>query len=67
MDIATNLQKDFSLKTVDALHVATALRANADVFLTRDGGISRYATIRGLKTQHIGPLPDHGPTAILPE
>lgn len=58
VDIATDLQKDFSLKTVDALHVATAIRAKADVFLTRDSGISRYPSIRGVQTKHIGPLRD---------
>ena len=53
VDVATDLQRDFSLKAVDALHVATAIRAKADVFLTRDSGISRYAIIRGVQTQHI--------------
>lgn len=53
VDLAADLQKDFSLKTVDALHVATAIRANAEVFLTRDAGISRYRVIRGVRTKSI--------------
>lgn len=61
VDIATDLRKDFSLKTIDALHVATAIRAKANVFLTRDGGISRYESIRGVKTEHINPLVDRDP------
>lgn len=53
VDIATDLQRDFSLRTIDALHVATAIRAKADVFLTRDGGIARYATIRTVRIERI--------------
>ena len=53
VDIATDLQKDFSLRTIDALHVATAIRARADVLLTRDGGIARYAMIRTVRIERI--------------
>lgn len=52
VDLATDLQRDFSLKTIDALHVATVIRAKADGFLTRDGGVSRYPVIRGVQTQY---------------
>jgi predicted nucleic acid-binding protein len=53
VDIATDLQRDFSLRTIDALHVATAIHAKADVFLTRDAGIARYATIRSVRIERI--------------
>jgi predicted nucleic acid-binding protein len=53
VEMATELHHDFSLKTIDALHVATALRANADVFLTRDAGIHRYPTLRGMRCESI--------------
>lgn len=53
VEMATELHHDFSLKTIDALHVATALRANADVFLTRDAGINRYPSLRGLRCEAI--------------
>lgn len=46
VDIATDLQRDSSLRTIDAIHVATAIRARADVLLTRDGRIARYAVMR---------------------
>lgn len=54
VDAATDLQQEFALKAVDALHVATAVRARADVFLTRNAGIARYPFIRGVRTQRIG-------------
>ena len=53
VDIATDLQKDFSLRTIDALHVSTAIRARADVLLTRDGGIAQYAMIRAVRIERI--------------
>ena len=53
VEMATELHRDFSLKTIDALRVASALRANADVFLTRDIGINRYASLRGLRCEPI--------------
>jgi predicted nucleic acid-binding protein len=53
VEMATELHRDFSLKTIDALHVATALRAKADVFLTRDAGLHRYASLRGMRCEPI--------------
>ena len=53
VEMATELHRDFSLKTIDALHVASVLRARADVFLTRDTGISRYASLRGMVCEAI--------------
>lgn len=53
VEMATELHRDFSLKTIDALHVASALRANAAVFLTRDTGINRYPSLRGLRCEAI--------------
>lgn len=55
VEMATELHRDFSLKTIDALHVATAIRARADVFLTRDTKIIRYPSLRGLKCEAIPP------------
>jgi predicted nucleic acid-binding protein len=42
-----------SLKTIDALHVASAIRAGANVFLTRDTGINRYKNLRGVTCEAI--------------
>ena len=53
VDLATELHGEFSLKTIDALHVASAIRARADVFLTRDTGINRYKTLRGIACEAI--------------
>lgn len=53
IEMATELHRDFSLKTIDALHVATALRASADVFLTRDAAINRYPSVRGMRCEPI--------------
>lgn len=53
VELATQLHHDFSLKTIDALHVASAIRAKADVFLTRDGGINRYPRLRGVRCEAI--------------
>lgn len=67
VDIATDLQKDFSLKTIDALHVATAIRSKSDVFLTRDGGISRHASIRGVQIEHIASARPQAPAGAVGE
>lgn len=53
VDLATGLHREFSFKTMDALHVASAIRANADVFLTRDTGINRYPRLRGVVCEAI--------------
>lgn len=53
VDLAVDLHREFSLKTIDALHVASAIRARADVLLTRDAGISRYKSFRGVACEAI--------------
>ncbi|MEO8500211.1 MAG: type II toxin-antitoxin system VapC family toxin [Vicinamibacteria bacterium] len=53
VDMATDLHREYSLKTIDALHLATAIRGKADVFLTRDAGIARYPRIRSVTCEQI--------------
>ena len=45
VDRATEIRARFGLKTPDALHVAAALEAGADVFVTGDEGIKRCPEI----------------------
>lgn len=45
-DVAARLRAEYSLRTPDALHVATALQSNCDLFLTNDSAIKRVAAIR---------------------
>jgi predicted nucleic acid-binding protein len=42
---AAELRAHYNLRTPDALHVATAIAAGCDAFLTNDGGIKRVAEI----------------------
>ena len=53
VDIATDLHNEFSFRTIDALHVASAIRAKADIFLSRDAGICRYRQIRDVTCEQI--------------
>jgi predicted nucleic acid-binding protein len=45
---AAELRALYNLKTPDALHVATALEANCDAFLTNDTDIKRVSELRVL-------------------
>ncbi len=45
---AAELRAQYNLKTPDALHVATALEARCDAFLTNDRGIQRVTELRVL-------------------
>lgn len=47
-DIAAHLRARYNLRTPDALHVATAMQANCDVFLTNDTDIRRVTELRVL-------------------
>jgi predicted nucleic acid-binding protein len=42
---AAELRARYNLRTADALHVATAIAAGCDAFLTNDGGIKHVAEI----------------------
>ncbi len=42
---AAELRARYNLKTIDALHVATALEAGCDAFLTNDDGLQRLNEI----------------------
>lgn len=45
---AAHLRAQYKLRTPDALHVATAIQAGCDAFLTNDSGIRRVTDIRVL-------------------
>ncbi len=48
VDIAAGLRARYNLRTPDALHVATALEAGCDAFLTNDAAIKRVTEMRVL-------------------
>lgn len=50
---AANLRAQYELKTPDALHVAAALEANCDAFLTNDKGILRVRELRVLVLEEL--------------
>jgi len=43
---ATLLRADYNFKTPDALHLASGIEENADVFVTGDGQLVRCKEIR---------------------
>jgi predicted nucleic acid-binding protein len=45
VDRATEIRAQFNFKTPDALHLAAAVLANCDVFLTNDHRLSRFTAI----------------------
>ena len=45
VDRATEIRAQFNFKTPDALHLAAAIIANCDVFLTNDHRLSRFTGI----------------------
>ena len=45
VDRATEIRARYGLKTADALHVATAVEAGADVFVTGDEAIKRCSEV----------------------
>jgi Predicted nucleic acid-binding protein, contains PIN domain len=47
-DIAAHLRARYNLRTPDALHVATAIGAGCDAFLTNDRDIKRVTALRVL-------------------
>ncbi len=46
LELATALRADYRFKTADAIHLATARLARADVFLTGDSQLTRYPDIQ---------------------
>ena len=46
LDTATDLRAKWSLRSPDAIHLASALISNADVFLTGDRALARCADVR---------------------
>lgn len=45
VDRATKIRAQFNFKTPDALHLAAAIIANCDVFLTNDHRLRRFTSI----------------------
>lgn len=46
IDRATELRVQYGFRTPDAIHLATAILIDADVFLSGDGGLARCTDIR---------------------
>ena len=46
VDRATEIRAQFNFKTPDSLHLATAMIANCDIFLTNDHRLSRFTGIK---------------------
>lgn len=46
IDHATELRARYGFKTLDAIHIATALVARADVFVTGDAALTKCAEVR---------------------
>jgi len=53
IDAAALLHREFSFKTLDAIHVASAIRAKADFLLTADASIYRYPDLSGVRCEAI--------------
>jgi predicted nucleic acid-binding protein len=52
-EIASDLRARHSVRTPDAIHIATAIRAGAAAFVTGDGRLSRVREIRILRLDEI--------------
>lgn len=46
IDVATDLRARYRFRSPDAIHLATAIRHGADVFLTGDAGLKRCAEVK---------------------
>lgn len=46
VEIASDLRATYGLKTPDAIHIATAISAKADVFITNDKGLKNIKEIK---------------------
>jgi len=53
IDAAAMLHREFSFKTLDAIHVASAIQAKADFLLTADASIYRYTSLGEVRCEAI--------------
>jgi predicted nucleic acid-binding protein len=56
-EIASGLRAAHNLRTPDALHIATAIHAGADTFISGDRGLSRVREVRVMGFQEITAWP----------
>lgn len=56
-EIASNLRARYSVRTPDAIHIATAIRAGAAAFISEDGRLNRVEELPILRWDQI-PLGD---------
>jgi predicted nucleic acid-binding protein len=57
MDRATAIRAQYGLKTADAIHLAAAVAAGCDVFLTNDHRLDRFPDIT-IEVVHLQPPPE---------
>jgi predicted nucleic acid-binding protein len=55
LEIASDLRAAYSIRTPDSIHLATAIRARADLFVSHDGGLRRVDAIRVVSLKEISP------------
>ena len=53
VDVASNLRATYSIRTPDAIHLATAITKKADVFLTNDRALKKVKEIKVITLNEI--------------
>jgi predicted nucleic acid-binding protein len=53
LEIASDLRAAYNVRTPDAIQIATAIRARADLFISHDGRLKRVEAIRVLTLEEI--------------
>lgn len=53
LEIASDIRASYNIRTPDAIQLATALRARADLFISHDGRIKKVDAIRVLSLEEL--------------